>query len=258
MDASGVTLNHDCVVFDGGEAEGSAAVVLDSAATDFTISNTTVRAENTTSDSFEEAIRNNYSDAGAMATKDRFEDCAECVHQLWTLTESYVIANGRENADEEGTAHTEDWWFSKNTITATDDTLLNPSKQTAVIFAESGNGICENHEQVTDSLLAGGGFMFYFCAHSTGAGSSSIEIKDNRFASRKCTKKEIENYEGRGGFGCAPEGGYFEDGEGSGGYFPRGGFFGVVFEGEGLYDRGAGWEGNFWDDNLKGQEEEAR
>jgi hypothetical protein len=257
VDASGVRLNHDCVVYDGGESEGSAAVVLESGASDFTVSNTTVRGENTTSGSFEEAIRNNHSDPGAVASKDRFEDCGECIHQSWTLDESYVIANGRERADENGSAHAEDWWFSNGTIGANDDTLLSPSKQTAVIFAESGGGACENHETVTDSLLAGGGSVFYFCAHSTGAGSSSIEIKNDRFARQACAKKEIEDYEGRGGFGCQPEGGYFEDGEGSGGYFPRGGFFGLVYEGEGIYNRGVGWEGNFWDNNLESQAEAA-
>jgi hypothetical protein len=69
---------------------------------------------------------NNYNNAGAVAIKDRFEDCAECIHQAWTLNESYVIANGREKAGEAGAAHTEDWWFSNNTISANDDTLLNP------------------------------------------------------------------------------------------------------------------------------------
>ncbi len=257
IDASGVTLNHDCVIFNGGEAGGSAAVVLESAATNFTISNTTVRAENTTSASFEEAIQNNHSDSGAVATKDRLEDCAECIHQPWTLSESYVIANGREKADETGASHAEDWWFSNNTITANDDTLLNPSKQTAVIFAESGGGTCANHEKVTNSLLAGGGWLFYFCTHSTGAGSSSIEVKNNRFARMVCTKKEVENYEGRGGFGCQPEGTYFTYGEGTGGYFPRGGFFGAVSEEEGIYNRGAGWEKNVWDNNLEEQPEQA-
>ena len=142
-----------------------------------------------------------------MASKDRLEDCAECIHQRWTVKESYVLANGRERADENGSG-TPRTGGTNDTVTATDDTLLNPSKQTAVIFAESGGGACENHEQVTSSLLAGGGFVFYFCAHSTGAGSSSIEIKDDRFARQQCTKKEIEDYETRGGFGCAPEGGY--------------------------------------------------
>lgn len=236
IDASGVTLNHDCVILNGGEAEGSAAVILESGATNFTIANSTVRAENTTSDSFEEAIRNNHSDPGALATKDRLEDCAECIHQLWTLNESYVNANGRAAASG---VHTEDWWLSNNTISATDDTLLNPQEQTAVIFAESGGGVCENHETVTHSLIAGGGFMFYFCAHSTGPGSSSVEITHNRFA--RCSTKE-EYVSKTGGYRC-------RGGSDKHGYWPKGGYFGEV----GTHYRGAGqrWEKNVWDNNLK-------
>jgi hypothetical protein len=256
--ASNVKLNHDCIIFDGEEREGSAAVVLEGAATNFTISNSVVRGGNTTSESAEEAINNNHSDSGAVATRDRLEDCAECIHQAWTLEESYVIANGREKASEEGRAHTEDWWFSNNTIVAHDDTLLNPSKQTAVIFGESGGGPCVNHEMVTNSLLAGGGEMLYFCQQSSGNAGSSIEIKDNRFARRICTSRELSNWEGRGGFGCEPEGGgYFGYGDGTGGYFPRGGFFGVLKESEGIYNKGVGWEGNFWDNNLEEQPEQA-
>ena len=254
VDASGVTLNHDCIEVDGDEATESAAIVLEDGASDFTISNSTVRGLNTTTESIGEALRNNYSDADAVAIEDRLEGCSECVHQTWSVEESYVDADGEEQADESGRAHAEDWWFDEGTISADDDTLLNPSKQTAVIFAESGGGACENHETVTDSLLAGGGYMFYLCTHSTEAGTSSIEIKDNRFARMICANAEIANYEGRGGSGCSPEvpgGSYFFDGEGTGGYFPRGGFFGLVYESEGIYDDGAGWEGNYWDDDLQ-------
>jgi hypothetical protein len=233
--AAGVTLNHDCVIFDGGEAEGSAAVVLEGAASNFTISNTTVRAQNTTSDSFEEAIRNNHSDAGAVASRDRLEDCAECIHQSWTLSESYVLANGRAAA---AGAHTEDWWFDNNTIAANDDTLLNPQEQTAIVFAE-GSGACADHETVTNSLLAGGGYLFYFCTHSTSAGSSTIDIRNNRVA--RCTTGE-EYVGDTGGYRC--KGGSDEHG-----YWPRGGYFGAV----GTHYTGSGqvWEQNFWDNDLK-------
>jgi hypothetical protein len=251
VDASGVKLNHDCIEVGGGEEAESAAVILDSGASDFTISNSTIRGKNTTTESIEEALRNNYSDAGATATGDRIENCSECLHQPWTLDDSYVDADGEQHADESGRAHAEDWWFDSGTISADHDTLLNPSKQTAVIFAESGGGTCENHETVTDSLLAGGGYMFYLCTHSTSAGSSSIDIKGNRFARIVCTKRKIANYEGRGGSGCSPEGSYFSYGEGAGGYFPQGGFFGLVYEGEGVYNGGAGWEGNYWDNDLQ-------
>ncbi len=260
VEAAGVKLNHDCVVFNGREAEGSAAVALGSAAENFTISNTTVRAENTTSDSFEEAIQNNHDAEGAVASHDRLEDCAECIHQQWTLSESYVIANGR--AEAEGT-HTEDWWFDNGEIVANDDTLLNPSKQTAVIFAE-GSGACDNHEQVTNSLIAGGGFMFYFCTHASSIGKSTIEIKDNRFARRVCTKAIIEDVEGRGGWECSgkpnEEQNYLDAGEGTGAYYPHGGFFGVASESPETFpsNGGAGWEGNYWDDNLEAQGDETK
>jgi hypothetical protein len=257
VDASGVKLNDDCVEVNGEEEAESAAVILDNGASNFTISNSTIRGGNTTTESIEEALRNNYSNPGATAIKDRIEDCSECLHQTWTINESYVNANGEEQADESGRSHAEDWWFDGGTVSANDDTLLNPSKQTAVIFAEGGGGSCQNDETVTNSLLAGGGYMFYFCAHSTSVGSSGIDIKDNRFARMACAKQEIENYEERGGFGCGPEvpeGSYFSYGEGSGGYFPRGGFFGIVYEGEGIYDNGAGWEGNYWDNNLQAVE----
>ncbi len=235
VDASGVTLNHDCVIFDGREAEGSAAVVLESTASDFTISNTTVRAENTTSASFEEAIRNDHSNVGAVATKDRFEDCAECIHQRWTLSESYVIANGRAAAPG---VHTEVWWFDNNTITANDDTLFNPQEQTAIIFAE-GSGACENHETVTNSLVAGGGYLFYFCANSTSVGSGTVEIKNNRFA--RCATKG-EYVRATDGYRC-------KRGSDAHGYWPRGGYFGVV--GTHYTGRGQIWERNFWDDDLR-------
>jgi hypothetical protein len=256
--ASNVTLNHDCIEVNGSESLGSQAVALREGANNFTISDSTVRGLNETTESVSEGLANNYSDPGATARDVKLEQIGTPLHQLWTLTESYAIANGMQLKEESGEEHAEDWWFSNNSITAEHDTLLNPSKQTAVIFAESGGGTCSNHERVTNSLLAGGGFIFYFCAHSRGAGSSGIEINDNRFARMVCAKSQISNYQGRGGFGCSPEQrGYFWYGEGGGGYFPRGGFFGLVDEGEGIYERGRGWEGNYWNDNLEAVRESA-
>ena len=259
--ASGVTLRHDCVIDNGKESESSAAIALTESASNFTITESTVGGGNTTSESVEEALRNNYSDPGAVATDVRLENCAECLHQNWILEDSYVIANGRAHAEETGSAHAEDWWYSNNTIVANHDTLLNPSKQTAVIFAESGNGKCVNHETVTNSLLGGGGYMLYFCAASSGNAGSSITIKNNRFARLVCSKGEGEDIELRGGFECTGEPnertGYFDAGAGTGGYYPRGGFFGAVYEGEGIFNRGSGWENNYWDNNLETQAEEA-
>jgi len=256
--AANVTLNHDCVQTNANEESGSTAVTLESSATGFALSNSTVRGLNSTSESVEAAVRNgSNTDLGAVLTNDRIEHCGTCFLYAMTVNESYVVANGMEIKDE-GVEHSEDWYLSDSTIGANHDTIYNPSKQTAVIFAQTG-GTCEDRETVTNSLIAGGGYTFYFCAHATGAGSSSIDIKNNRFARLICTHKEISDYEGLGGFGCTgSHGGYFESGEGSGGFFPRGGFFGLVYEGEGLHDvQSVEWEGNYWDNNLEAQPEKA-
>jgi hypothetical protein len=258
IDAPNVTLNNDCVEMNGGERDSTFIVWLEAAADNFTISNSTVRGKNSRSESVETALANNHQDSDDVARNVRIENANAAFWYAWTVENSYMLANGQEGLDENGQAHTEDWYLSDSTIVANHDTILNPSKQTAVIFAQTG-GTCQVHETVTNSLLAGGGYMFYFCAHATGAGSSSIDIKNNRFARMTCTHKEISDFEGRGGFGCeGSRGGYFESGEGAGGYFPRGGFFGLVAEGEGMHDvHSVQWEGNYWDNNLEAQPEQA-
>jgi hypothetical protein len=251
--AANVTLRHDCVEDNGGERERTSAISLAEGANNFHISDSTVRGLNTTSESVEEALQNNYSDPGATATDVKLENCAECLHQLWTLNESYVISNGRQRADENGTAHTEDWWSDRNPIDANDDTLLNPSKQTATIFSESGGSACDVKEKVTNSLIAGGGYTLYVCANSSGNAGSNAEFHDDRFARRVCAKKEIGDLEGRGGYECEgppnETSNYFEAGAGADGYYPRGGFFGLWDVGGETYP--TSWVGSYWDDNLQ-------
>jgi hypothetical protein len=243
VDASGVTLDKDCIVYDGHEASGSSAVILEAGASDFTIADTTVRAENDAADSFEEAISNDSNAAGASASKDRLEDCGECLHQEWSLTKSYVIANGQRVTEETdpGEVHREDWYCNDNTIAAEGNTMLNPYDQTAVIFCDTnlgGGGACSDHVTATGNLLAGSGYMLYPCGNSSSAGTSTMTVKDNRFA--RClgaTKYES----GTGGTACA-------DGADANGYWPYGGYFGAATS----YYTGAGqvWEGNYWDDDL--------
>ncbi len=261
IDASKVTMKHDCVVINGGENYDATAVGLAQGADDFTITESTIAGTNRSSGSVGEGLRNNYNNPGAVATDDRLEYVGTPFHQGWTVENTYAISNGEEHAAEAGVEHQEDWWISDSTILANHDTLLNPSKQTAVVFAQGGSSSCSNKETITNSLLAGGGYMLYFCAHTSNAGSSSIDIKDDRFARMVCAKTIISDLEGRGGHECSGEPSerisYFDAGEGSGGFYPRGGFFGVVDEGEGLYNKGAGWEGNYWDNNLEAQPEQS-
>jgi hypothetical protein len=255
VDAPNVTFNNDCVEYNGEEHVGANAITTESGAGNFKISNSTVRGLNTTSESIEAAIANDSQNAGDVATKDRFENCGTCIYYSWTVNESYVNNDGLRNLTEAAINHAEDWYISDSTISANDDTMYNPAKQVAVIFAQVANGTpCSNHETVTNSLLGGGGYIFYFCSHSSGNEGSTIDIKDNRFARLVCTKHE---YQYEGGYEC--EGGtksYFGAGEGSGGYFPRGGFFGVLAESEGLFEQGSEWEGNYWDNNLEAQPEQ--
>ncbi|HEY0279714.1 MAG TPA: hypothetical protein VGC32_15735 [Solirubrobacterales bacterium] len=137
--------------------------------------------------------------------------------------------------------HIENIYFNETSFAAIHDTLLNPVDQTAVIFGNSGGGNdvanCSNQLTVLESLIAGGGYSIYPCAHASQAGSSSINIQGNHFA--RCVTPE--GYEPRSGtHPCT-------GGPDSSGYFAKSGSFGVATD----YFSGAGtWRGNVWDNNL--------
>jgi hypothetical protein len=236
--ASGVRISHVCVTTDGGGELGSSAIALSDGATNTTITSSTIRGADAASHSVEIALNNNYGNAGARASRVQIYNCGECLHQTWTLSRSYVNANGMKGTSD----HFEDWYYSDTTVTASGDTLLNPEEQTAVLFGDThvgGGGSCENHLTVTGSLIAGGGAMFYPCGNASDVGSSTMTITGNRFA-RCLTKPKYEP--ASGGSSCA-------GGPDSHGYFPRGGFFfptAYLFTGPGQI-----WRGNVWDDNNR-------
>jgi hypothetical protein len=147
-----------------------------------------------------------------------------------TLKDSYGVAKIDISAD-----HIENVYFTNTTFTAIHDTLLNPVGQTAVIFGNvngGAGGTCTNDLVVEDSLVAGGGYLFYPCGNGTLAGSSSRTIVGNHIA-RCLTTEKLE-----GGHHLCSEG------PDSNGYFPRGGSYGLL-----AYDPGGVWEANVWDDN---------
>jgi hypothetical protein len=142
---------------------------------------------------------------------------------------------------EIATDHIENVYLNETSVQAIHDTLENPVSQTAVIFGNSGGGTavtnCTNQITVLDSLLAGGGYSIYPCAHAAQAGSSSIDIQGNHFA--RC--RTAETYEAAGGH--HPCVGGFD----SNGYYPNSGSYGVASS----YFAGVGtWRGNVWDDDL--------
>jgi hypothetical protein len=90
---------------------------------------------------------------------------------------------------------------------------------------------------VLGSLLAGGGYTLYPCAHSAQAGTSYMNVQGNHFA--RCTSKE--GYEADGGHHpCV-------GGPDADGYYANSGSYGVATD---FYRSAGAWRGNVWDDNL--------
>ncbi len=146
-----------------------------------------------------------------------------------TLKNSYGIAKIQISSD-----HVENVYFCSGKFTAKHDTLFNPVSQTAVIFGDTlcGGG---NKYTVKDSLLAGGGYVFYPQANSSHPGAARTAIEGNHIA--RCKTREVSAANGhwlcRGGFDHH-------------GYYANGGSYGV-----GAYFSGPlTWSGNVWDDNL--------
>jgi hypothetical protein len=140
-------------------------------------------------------------------------------------------------------SHNEDIYLSDTSITLTHDTLLNSTGQTAVLFGDNygggSTGPATNDWTVTNSLLAGGGWMAYFDARGTSVGNSKMDIENNRWA--RCLGKAVFDGDGNtcSGLGDGANDGY--------GYFPDGGYYGGPIDG--YCGAGQTWSGNVWDDN---------
>jgi hypothetical protein len=153
-----------------------------------------------------------------------------------TMIDSYGIAKLAIAND-----HVENIYFNDTRFTSLHNTLLNPVGQTAVIFGNSNGGTdtvaCKNRLTVANSLLAGGGYTVYPCAHASQPGSSYLNVQGNHFG--RCTSAEVYHPDG-GSHTCV-------GGTDSSGYYPFGGAFGMATE----YFSGSGiWKNNVWDSNL--------
>ena len=181
-------------------------------------------------------VANNYG--GTVEIEDSYiHACDDPIHSTGTLvlTGSYVVARF-----EISLSHVEDVYF-ENTVTAKDDTVFNPIGQTADFFGNTNNGVgdepCDNHLTIEGSLLAGGGYSIYPCAHSGSLGSSSWNMKNDHFA--RCLTKEI--YEPDGGEHLC------EDGPDSFGFYPKSGDYGLFSS----YYKPTEWSNVVWDNNLE-------
>jgi hypothetical protein len=187
--------------------------------------NTTVRGKGSGASTVEAAVRD-YS--GLTIEGSNLTLCNECV-QGWPLTvkNSYMKVSSIYSG-----AHAEDIYICSGTVNVDHSTLLNEQGQTATVF---GDTICggKNNYTVTQSLLAGGGYVFYPQANGSGSGGTTT-ITGNRIA--RCVTAETTSSDGHH---------LCKSGADSSGYFPGGGGYGV-----GAYFSGAlTWSGNVWDNS---------
>jgi hypothetical protein len=243
ISAPNVTVNNVCVTYNGNAQYGATAVNLNSSGT--LVENTTIGAPNNSTQSFEVAIGNN----GNPVTVDHVyaHDCGECIWGSgYTLKNSYIITDGMQGTGD----HMEDLYCSDGTETLTHNTLLDPEDQTATVFCDTHygqGGACDNHITMTNNLLAGGGFIVYACGNSSSAGSSTMNISNNRIA--RCTTGPMKYNSSTGGTACqGSTGTSIGSGADTHGYWPDGGYFGIDAY---TYCTGTGntWSGNVWDDN---------
>jgi hypothetical protein len=244
VNAKNVTLTNDCISNEGGGTLGSRAVAIASGVTGTQITHSDVSGANSTSQSVEEALSNNYANANTTADHDYIFNCGECVHGAWTLTNSYVIVNGKvPNCGSECPDHYEDIYCDSSTFIAEHDVLLNPEGQTAALFCDTGGGSggpAENHITLTNSLVAGGGYSLYPQGNSSSVGSSTMDIANNRFARCLTTPVHESGTECKGGADLN-------------GYWPLSGYYGVT-DSAATYcppTSGQAWSNNVWDDDSE-------
>jgi hypothetical protein len=236
--ASNVTIENTRVIQDQScgptDACGNSAIQIAPGLTGVVIRN--VETASVPGDTCEHDIRN----TGSSMTIERAYLHA-CDSNLFAvgptlLKDSFGIAGIAISND-----HIENIYFNETSFTAIHDTLLNPVEQTAVIFGNSGGGSdvtnCSNQLTVLESLLAGGGYTLYPCAHAAQAGSSSLKVEGNHFA--RCVSAE----------GYEPDGGTHPcvGGADSSGYYPKSGSYGIAFN---YFTPVSTWRGNVWDNNL--------
>jgi hypothetical protein len=253
--AANVTIDNVCVTFNGAGTTGTSAVEFE--ATGGTIENSVVAGANSTNQSVQTTLGENVNVGYTLTANHVYlYNCSECVHNDgWTLANSYVITNGTPCASgysgttcQGGADHSEDVYCDSGSETIVHDTLLNPSDQTAAVFCNTNNGgasgPCVNRLTVSNSLLAGGGYIIYSCSNASSAGSSSLTFTNNDIA--RCLRTPITYQPGTGGTTC---GTVDQQGVDSHGYWPHGGYFGRDVYTYCPPTPGVTWSGNFWDDN---------
>ncbi len=194
-----VRVENVCVTADGGGRFGSAAVSLEGRADRTLLEYVTIAGADSSGHSVEQAVANR-NGGSARLVGGYLHNCGECVHDSWTVDDSYVVSDGMQ-----GTAdHIEDVYYdSPGGGSFNHDVLLNPQPQTAVIFGDDvSGGPCASHLTLTDSLIAGGEMAIWTCGgmKASGVGSSTIDVSGNDWA--RCTTGGFYHDPGTGGTTC--------------------------------------------------------
>src|SRR4051794_25844291 len=223
INASNVTIENVKIVQ---TASGSDTQAISNNGSGNVIKNVTAGGKGTGSNTIEAAVR---GFSGVTLERDYFYNCNECVQGGATVKDSYIVVSSIYSG-----AHAEDIYICSDTVNVNHSTLINTVNQTATVF---GDTICGggNKYTVTNSLLAGSGYVFYPQANNTNPSGAQTTITGNRVA--RCL-----------GAAETREGGHWlcNGGSDSSGIYPFGGSYGI-----GAYFSGpTTWSGNVWDDNL--------
>lgn len=156
--------------------------------------------------------------------------CDECLNGISiTVKDTYIKVSSIYSG-----AHAEDIYICSGAVNVDHSTLLNEQVQTATVFGDTiCNGNIGNKFAVTNSLVAGGGYVFY--PQANGHGSGTTVVTGNHFA--RCLSAPVENQEGH--WLC-------KNGADANGYFPHVSSYENVAESLGS---NVTWSGNVYDDN---------
>jgi len=223
INASNVTIENVKVIQ---TATGSGTQAISNNGSGNVIRYVTAAGKGTGSNTIEAAVR---GFNGVTLEHDYFYNCNECMQGGGTVKDSYMVVSSIYSG-----AHAEDIYICSDTINVNHSTLINSVNQTATVF---GDTICGggNKYTVTNSLLAGSGYVFYPQANNTNPAGAQTTITGNHIARCLGAPETKEN----GHWYC-------QGGSDSNGIYPFGGSYGI-----GAYFSGPiTWSGNVWDDNL--------
>jgi hypothetical protein len=229
--ANDVTVENS-KIFQGSGGSGSYAVILNEGAEGFKIKDSEILGPDSHTRGLQSAVWNHYNNPGATATGVYFHRCADCWEGSGTFRNDYMVVDAAYPG-----SHDENIYVCGGGVHVDHSTLVNRHGQTATVFGDTAD--CgANRFVVTNSLLAGGGYVLYPQANSESP-TGSMRVTGNRFA--RCHSAAV--YEsGSGGTACR------DDADASG-IFPHGGYYGVAA----YYYLGRGqvWRKNVWDDTLR-------